>query len=163
MIFSSLFFVLMTRQKKLQLSGIITAPLCKGSSAAGGEGLFFFTTLQPLRGFQTPLGEACKRAAHTRKSLQPLRGFRTPLGDACKRASHTCKSLPPLRGPPPLTHGRRIPNPSRPCLQALSQTEKTSPALSRGRGFFSFYISVLLILDSCLCCTNFRASDLSPV
>ena len=88
----------MTRQKKLQLSGIITAPLCKGSSAAGGEGLFFFTTLQPLRGFQTPLGEACKRAAHTRKSLQPLRGFRTPLGDACKHASHTRKSNPSRRG-----------------------------------------------------------------
>ena len=62
----------------------------------------FFTTLPPLRGpppltqgrrIQTPLGEACKRASHTRKSLQPLRGFRTRLGDACKHASHTCKSL----------------------------------------------------------------------
>ena len=26
-------------------------------------------------------------------TLQPLRGFRTRLGDACKHASHTCKSL----------------------------------------------------------------------
>ena len=34
----------MTRQKKLRLSGIITAPLCKGSSAEGGEGLFFYNS-----------------------------------------------------------------------------------------------------------------------
>ena len=29
-------------QKKLRLSGSFSAPLCKGSSAAGGEGLFFY-------------------------------------------------------------------------------------------------------------------------
>ena len=58
------------------------------------------------------------KATHTRKSLQPLRGFRTRLGDACKHAPHTCKSLPPLRGPPPLTQGRL--NPSRRRLQACS-------------------------------------------
>ena len=82
------------------------APLCKGSSAAGGEGLFF-ATLQPLRGFRTRLGDACKCASHTRKSLPPLRGpppltqgrhIQTRLGDACKHAPHTCKSLQPLRG-----------------------------------------------------------------
>ena len=127
-----LFFEKKSRQKKLWLSGTIyrvfRLPCVKGAVGASRLRDCFFTTLQPLRGFRTPLGEACKCASHTRKSL------------------------PPLRGPPPLTHGRRIPNPSRPCLQALSQTEKTSPALSRGRGFFSFYISVLLILDSCLSC-----------
>ena len=89
-------------QKKLRLSGTITAPLCKGSCRRKPtEGLFLqpfhhFVVPLPLhRGgeFRTPLGEACKRASHTRKSLQPLRGFRTRLGDACKRASHTCKSL----------------------------------------------------------------------
>ena len=51
--------------------------MCKGSSAAGGEGLFF-PTLSPLCGpppltqgrrIQTRLGDACKRASHTRKSL----------------------------------------------------------------------------------------------
>ena len=40
------------------------APLCKGSSAEGGEGLFFTTRL----------GDACKHAPHTCKSLPPLRG-----------------------------------------------------------------------------------------
>ena len=33
---------LQKRQKKLQLSGSFSAPLCKGSSAEGGEGLFFY-------------------------------------------------------------------------------------------------------------------------
>ncbi|MBS7264542.1 MAG: hypothetical protein KIG44_05375 [Eubacteriales bacterium] len=46
-----LFFEKKSRQKKLQLSGSITAPLCKGSSAAGGEGLF----LQPFHHFVVPL------------------------------------------------------------------------------------------------------------
>ena len=31
-----------SKQKKLRLSGSFKAPLCKGSSAAGGEGLFFY-------------------------------------------------------------------------------------------------------------------------
>ena len=56
--------------------------MCKGSSAAGGEGLF----LQPFHHFVVPL---------------PLhRGgeIRTPLGEACKHASHTCKSNPSRRG-----------------------------------------------------------------
>ena len=77
-------------------------PCVKGAVGASRLKDCFFTTLPPLRGpppltqgrrIQTPLGEACKRASHTRKSLQPLRGFRTRLGDACKHASHTCKSL----------------------------------------------------------------------
>ena len=35
----------------------------------------FFTNLQPLRGFRTRLGDACKRASHTRKSLSHKRGL----------------------------------------------------------------------------------------
>ena len=50
------------------------APLRKGSSAEGGEGLFF-ATLQPLRGFRAPLGDACKRASHTCKSLSHKGGL----------------------------------------------------------------------------------------
>ena len=40
-----------------------TAPLCKGSSAEGGEGLFFFTTLPPLRG-PPPLTQGRHKALH---------------------------------------------------------------------------------------------------
>ena len=88
------------------------APLCKGSSAAGGEGLFFYNPSR--RGLQVCFAhsqipptaarfpnpsrrrlQAC--FAHS-QILQPLRGFRTPLGEACKCASHTRKSLQPLRG-----------------------------------------------------------------
>ena len=74
----------MTRQKKLRLSGTITAPLCKGSCRRKPtEGLFLqpfhhFVVPLPLhRGgeFRTPLGEACKRASHTRKSLSHKRGL----------------------------------------------------------------------------------------
>ena len=110
----------MKRQKKLRLSGslcrVFRLPCVKGAPPQAVRDCFFYNTptasrfpnpsrrglqvcfahsqiLQPLRGFRTPLGEACKCASHTRKSLQPLRGFRTPLGEACKRASHTRKSL----------------------------------------------------------------------
>ena len=54
------------------------APLCKGSSAEGGEGLFF---LQPFHHFVVPL------PLHRGGEIQ------TRLGDACKHAPHTCKSL----------------------------------------------------------------------
>ena len=66
-------------------------------------------------------------------TLQPLRGFRTRLGDACKHAPHTCKSLTQgRRNPNPSRRGlqehcvhsqisptaARFPNPSRRRLQA---------------------------------------------
>ena len=99
-----LFFEKKSRQKKLQLSGTIYRVfrlLCvKGAPPKAVRD--FFTTLQPLRGFRTRLGDACKRASHTRKSLPPLRGpppltqgrhIQTHLGDSCKSASHTRKSL----------------------------------------------------------------------
>ena len=109
------------------------APLCKGSSAAGGEGLFFYTPtaarfpnpsrrrlqacfahsqIPPTaarfpnpsrRGLQACFAHSqipCVKGAPPQAvrdcfftTLQPLRGFRTRLGDACKHASHTCKSL----------------------------------------------------------------------
>ena len=97
--------------------------MCKGSCRRKPTEGLFFATLQPLRGFRTPLGDACKRASHTRKSNPSRRGlqacsaylqipcvkgappkavrdcfFTTRLGDACKCASHTRKSLQPLRG-----------------------------------------------------------------
>ncbi len=79
-----LFFEKKSKQKKLWLSGIITAPLCKGSCRRKPtEGLFLqpfhhFVVPIPLhRGgeFRTPLGEACKRASHTRKSLYTREPF----------------------------------------------------------------------------------------
>ena len=94
------------RQKKLWLSGTIyrvfRLPCVKGAVGASRLRDCFFTTLQPLRGFRTRLGDACKCASHTRKSLPPLRGpppltqgrhIQTHLGDSCKSASHTRKSL----------------------------------------------------------------------
>ena len=108
-IFSSLFFVLMTRQKKLQLSGIITAPLCKGSSAAGGEGLFFLQlsnrcavskplSARPASVLRTLANPSNRFAVSEPLSATPASVLRTlanqtPLGEACKHAPHTCKSL----------------------------------------------------------------------
>ena len=97
---------------------IFQAPLCKGSSAEGGEGLF----LQPsnrcavseplsarpasvLRTLANPLCKGSSAEGGEGLFLQPFHHFvvplplhrggkvRTPLGDACKHAPHTCKSL----------------------------------------------------------------------
>ena len=74
-------------------------PLCKGSSAAGGEGLFFYNPPTAAR-FPNPSRRRLQACfAHSQipcvkgappqavrdcffTTLQPLRGFRTRLGDA---------------------------------------------------------------------------------
>ena len=82
------------------------APLCKGSSAEGGEGLFFYNPPTAAR-FPNPSRRRLQVCfAHsqipstTSWSPSPYTGRRiqTRLGDACKRASHTCKSLSHKRG-----------------------------------------------------------------
>ena len=65
----------MTRQKKLQLSGIITAPLCKGSSAAGGEGLF----LQPSNRCAVSEPLSARPASVLRTLANPFHHFVVPL------------------------------------------------------------------------------------
>ena len=68
-----LFFEKKSKQKKLQLSGIITAPLCKGSCRRKPtEGLFFFTTLPPLRG-PPPLTQG--RLNPSRRRLQACSAY----------------------------------------------------------------------------------------
>ena len=64
---------------------ILANPLCKGSSAAGGEGLFFLQ-LSNRCAVSKPLSA---RPASVLRTL----ANQTPLGEACKHAPHTCKSL----------------------------------------------------------------------
>ena len=100
---------------------IFQAPLCKGSSAAGGEGLFFYNPsrrrLQACFAHSQIPPTASRFPNPSRRGLQAcsaylqipcVKGappkavrdcfFTTRLGDACKCASHTRKSLQPLRG-----------------------------------------------------------------
>ena len=90
------------------------APLCKGSSAEGGEELFLQpsnrcavseplsarpasvlrTLANPFHHFVVSEPVSATPASMLRILANPLhRGGRTPLGEACKRASHTRKSL----------------------------------------------------------------------
>ncbi len=76
---------------------ILANPLCKGSSAAGGEGLL----LQPFHHSVVPLplhrgGEFKPVSARPASVLRTLAN-QTPLGEACKHAPHTCKSNPSRR------------------------------------------------------------------
>ena len=98
------------------------APLCKGSSAAGGEGLFLqhsnrYAVSEPvsatpasmLRTLANPLCKGSSAAGGEGLFLQPFHHFvvplplhrggeiRTRLGETCKCASHTRKSNPSRR------------------------------------------------------------------
>ena len=91
-----LFFEKKSRQKKLQLSGSLCKFLIIYADRAFAKRQKKLRLSESLcRVFRLP----CVKGAPPQAvrdcffTLQPLRGFRTRLGDACKRASHTCKSL----------------------------------------------------------------------
>ena len=77
-------------------------PCVKGAVGASRLRDCFFTTLQPLRGFRTRLGDACKHASHTCKSLTQGRLIQpSPVGEGgsrrlsdevffCKRNFNNC-------------------------------------------------------------------------
>ena len=75
-----LFFEKKSRQKKLRLSGIITAPLCKGSSAEGGEGLFFYNLSTTSWSPSPYTGEANSEPL----SARPASVLRTLANPLCK-------------------------------------------------------------------------------
>ena len=88
--------------------------------------------------------------------------FTTRLGDACKRASHTRKSLSPLRGPPPLTQGRRIQTRLGDACKRASHTRKSSARTGltknkkQRRNFrLCFYLALIFKED----CGRFRARN----
>ena len=129
----------MKRQKKLRLSGslcrVFRLPCVKGAPPQAVRDCFFFTTLQPLRGFRTRLGDACKRASHTRKS------------------SNRCAVSEPLSARPasvlrtlanPFTQGSLFINCAFLRSSLLSLISKSPPV---GRAFCFFILRLLWFLQ----------------
>ena len=153
----------MKRQKKLRLSGslcrVFRLPCVKGAPPQAVRDCFFFTTLQPLRGFRTRLGDACKRASHTRKSSnrcavsEPLSARPASVLRTLANPSNRCAVSEPLSARPasvlrtlanPFTQGSLFINCAFLRSSLLSLISKSPPV---GRAFCFFILRLLWFLQ----------------